>query len=152
MLNRFLLLSLAAYFFALAGCTKNAKENLNIAHVSVLAKVKGLDPALAQDTYSNGEVVRVYEALLQYHPFKRPYELEPLLAEAMPDISKDGLIYTFKIRKGVLFHDDAAFPGGKGRELKAKDFVYSLKRLADPKVQSTGWWVLEGRLKILKQE
>ena len=77
--------------------------------------------------------------------------LEPLLAEAMPTVSKDGLTYTFKIRKGIFFHDNSSFPGGKGRELTAKDFEYSLKRLADPRVHSTGFWILEGRIKGLDE-
>lgn len=65
----------------------------------------------------------------------------------MPSVSDDGLTYTFKIKKGVLFHDDAAFAGGKGRELVAEDFVYSIKRLADPKLQGLGWWLLDGKIK-----
>jgi oligopeptide transport system substrate-binding protein len=145
---RKLLAVLAA--LALVGCTKTDR-NPNILHFSSAEKIKGMDPALSQDLYSGNEVNRVYETLLEYHEFKRPYELQPLLAEAMPVISKDGLTYTFKIRKGVRFHDDAAFPEGKGREMKAKDVEYSLKRLADPRVQSTGWWVLDGRVKGLNE-
>jgi oligopeptide transport system substrate-binding protein len=135
---------------ALVGCTKSDR-NPNILHFSALEKIKGMDPALSQDLYSGNEVSRVYETLLEYHEFKRPYVLQPLLAESMPVISKDGLTYTFKVRKGVRFHDDAAFPEGKGREMKAKDVEYSLKRLADPRVQSTGWWVLDGRIKGLNE-
>jgi ABC-type transport system substrate-binding protein len=116
-----------------------------------VAKIKGFDPAISEDAYSNAEVLRVYEPLFQYHPFKRPYVLDPLLAEAMPTVSKDGLTYTIKIRKGVSFIDDPAFPNGKGRELKAQDVVYSLKRLADPRVQATGFWILEGRVKGLDE-
>ncbi len=133
-----------------AACTKRVDSNPNVVN-TVTTKIKTMDPVQAQDLYSNAEIVRVYETLMQYHPFKRPYELEPLLAEAMPEVSKDGLTYTFKVRKGVMFHDDAAFPNGKGRELKAKDFEYSLKRLADPKTQSTGFWILEGRIKGLDE-
>ena len=36
-------------------------------------------------------------------------------------------------------------------ELVAEDFVYSIKRLADPKLQSTGWWVLDGKVKGLNE-
>ncbi len=143
------LLALAS--FSLSACTKKHDANPNIYHFVNIAKVKGMDPAGAEDLYSNYEIVRVYEALLQYHPFKRPYVLEPLLAEAMPTISKDGLTYTFKIRKGVFFHDDPAFPEGKGRELKAQDFVYSFLRLADPRTLSTGFWIFEGRIKGLDE-
>ena len=106
---------------------------------------------MSDDLYSNREIAKIYEGLLAYHWLKMPYELIPNLAEAMPEVSKDGLTYTFKIRKGVLFQDDAAFPGGKGRELEASDFVYSLKRLADSKNQATGWWVLDGKLKGLNE-
>jgi ABC-type transport system substrate-binding protein len=37
--------------------------------------------------------------------------------------------------------DDPCFPGGKGREVTAKDFVYSFKRLIDPKISSDGDWI-----------
>lgn len=137
---------LALVFFAVS-CTKKAEQNPNILNIATTNKIKGMDPAGAQDLYSSNEIMRVYEGLLQYHPFKRPYVLEPLLAESLPQISKNGMVYTFKIRKGVKFHDDAAFPDGKGREVTAHDFVYSFKRLADPRVASTGWWIFEGRIK-----
>jgi ABC-type transport system substrate-binding protein len=38
-----------------------------------------------------------------------------------------------------LFQDDKCFPGGKGRELKARDFVYALKRVANIKNLSENW-------------
>ena len=69
----------------------------------------------------------------------------------MPTVSSDGLTYTFKIKKGVVFQDDVAFEGGKGRELVAEDFVYSIKRLADPKLQALGWWILDGKIKGLNE-
>lgn len=135
----------------LGACTKRTEQNPNFLNLATTQKIKGMDPAGAQDLYSSSEIMRVYEQLLQYHPLKRPYELEPLLAESMPTVSKNGLVYTFKIRKGVRFHDDPAFPEGKGREVTAKDFEYSLKRLADPRVQATGWWILENRIKGLDE-
>ena len=74
-----------------------------------------MDPIYANDRYSSNEIARVYEGLLEYHYLKRPYTLVPNLAAEMPIVSKDGLTYTFKIRPGVFFHDDPAFPNGKGR-------------------------------------
>lgn len=132
-----------------AGCTKKTDLSRKVLNISVGADIKGMDPIFANDAYSGGEVARVYEGLLEYHYLKRPYTLVPNLAESLPAVSNNGLTYTFKIRKGVLFHDDAAFEGGKGRELTAADFVYSVKRLADPKLQALGWWVLKGRIKGL---
>jgi ABC-type transport system substrate-binding protein len=88
-----------------------------------------------------------YEGLLEYNYLKRePHELVPLLADGMPQVSKDGLTYTFKIKKGVKFMDNASFPEGKGRELKAKDFVYSFLRIADPHANSPAFWLFDGHI------
>jgi ABC-type transport system substrate-binding protein len=66
----------------------------------------------------------------------------------MPSISKDGKVITFKLKQGVVFHDDPCFKAtnGKGRELVAEDFIYSWKRLADTKVASDGWWIFDGKI------
>ncbi len=130
-------------------CSKKEVEKGKVLNLTVTAKVKGMDPIYANDLYSNNEVARVYEGLLEYHYLKRPYTLIPNLAEKLPEVSDNGLTYTFKIKKGVLFHDDPAFKDGKGRELTADDFVYSIKRLADPKLQALGWWLLDGKIKGL---
>ena len=139
----------AGILLGAGACTKkHAAENpnLKVLRFASIAKFKGMDPINTSDQYSSDEVNRVYETLFQYHFLKRPYELETLLAEAMPEVAKDKLTYTIKIRAGVRFQDDAAFPDGKGRELEAKDFIFSWLRLADPKTQSSGWWILEGRI------
>jgi len=112
-------------------------------------KIKGLDPAQADDWYTARQVAKVYEGLLSYHYLKRPLELVPNLATAKPTVSEDGCVYTFTIREGVKFHDDACFPERKGRELVAEDFVYSIKRVADPKVQSPWFGILAGKIKGL---
>lgn len=130
----------------LTGCTKKRNYSKKVLELNVSAKVKGLDPVNAGDTYSSKEISRVYEGLLEYSYLERPYKLQPNLAAAMPTVSEDGLTYTFKIKKGVMFHDNKCFPGGKGRELKANDFVYSIKRMADLKNNSTGWWLLDGKI------
>lgn len=138
----------------LAGCSGGGSvDKTNTFYAYEPAKIKGMDPAFADDLYSGTEVMRVYEGLLQYHYLKRPYELIPALAEEMPKISKDGKIFTFKLKKGVLFQDDAAFKatGGKGREVIAEDFVYSFKRIADAKLNSPMWWLFDGKIEGLNE-
>ena len=127
-------------------CSKRGAEEGKVLNLTTGAEVKGMDPIYTNDGPSVDEVARVYEGLLQYHYLKRPYELIPNLADGMPLISKDGRVYKFKIKKGVYFHHDKIFPEGKGRELKASDFVYSIKRLADPKLQSRGFWTIDKKI------
>lgn len=145
---------IAALLVAFVGtaCTPKAKDDQGKVFRPVsIAKIRGLDPIYAEDRYASNEVMRVYEGLLTYHPFKRPYELEPLLAAEMPKISNGGLTYTVKLRQGVLFHDDPAFPDGKGREFVASDVDYHFRRIADIKTNSTSWWILDGRIKGLNE-
>ncbi len=127
-------------------CKKKMSFDEKVLYQVASAKIQGFDPVFASDAYSSQAVGKVYESLYQYHYLKRPYTLVPNLASAMPEVSEDGLTYKIPLKKGVLFHNDECFPNGKGREMKASDVAYSIRRLADPKLQSTGWWLLENKV------
>jgi ABC-type transport system substrate-binding protein len=111
------------------------------------SRIRGLDPAVSGEVSSSLAISRIYEGLLQYDYLARPYKVVPLLAESLPEISTNGLVYTFRIRKGIYFQDDPCFPGGQGRELVAQDFVYSILRVADVKNVSSGFWAFNNRIK-----
>lgn len=105
-----------------------------------------LDPVQSGTAYSNLIVVNVFDTLYAYRYLARPYVLKPNLAEALPEISADGLVYTIRLRRGVRFADDPAFADGRGREVVAADVVYSLKRHFDPATRSQGAWLWQGRI------
>ncbi|MEJ2400384.1 MAG: ABC transporter substrate-binding protein [Xanthomonadales bacterium] len=107
---------------------------------------RSLDPAQASSVYAKMLAVNLFDTLYRYKYLARPYELAPNLAEDMPQVSADGLIYTIRIRPGVRFIDDAAFPEGQGREVRAQDFVYSIKRHFDPSMRAQGAWLWQGRI------
>ncbi|MBN1676856.1 MAG: ABC transporter substrate-binding protein [Kiritimatiellae bacterium] len=142
---------LAATLAGLAGC-RHATPRESYPGAMVLygttARIRGFDPVKAGDVASANAIGKIYEGLLEYAYLARPYRVKPLLAEALPQISEDGLTYTFTLRSGLYFQDDPCFTGtkGKGRELVAEDFVYSIKRVADMKTESTGWWVFNDRI------
>ncbi len=110
-----------------------------------------LDPAQAATIYANFIVINLYDTLYRYQYLARPYQLQPNLAEALPEVSEDGLKMTIRIKKGVSFIDDPAFEGGIGRELKASDFVYSIKRHFDPDTRAQGAWLWQDRIVGLDQ-
>lgn len=103
---------------------------------------KSLDPAEGSTTYDNMACAQVYETLLTYK-YSDPYVLEPLLLVDMPTSPDSGKTWQFRLKEGVMFHDDECFPGGKGRELVTEDVFYSLKRLADDENQLKNWWLLK---------
>ena len=105
-----------------------------------------LDPAQASNIYAKFLVVNLFDTLYRYKYLARPYELVPNLAEGMPQVSADGLIYTIRIKPGVHFIDEPSFPDGIGRAVRAKDFVYSIKRQFDPATRAQGSWLWQGRI------
>lgn len=134
---------------ALAGCSgpEGGGSSNDSVFYGQTARIRGFDPARSGDVASSVAIARIYEGLLQYSYLKRPYQVEPNLAAEMPAVSRDGLTYTFRVRKGIFFQDDPCFgPDGKGRELNAADFVYSIKRVADVKNQSPGYWAFNDRI------
>jgi ABC-type transport system substrate-binding protein len=109
-------------------------------------RIRGFDPVTASDVYAVAAINKVSEGLYEFEYLARPYQVRPMLAESLPEISPDRLTYTIHLKKGVRFADDPCFRGGKGRELTAEDFVYSWKRLADTRNRSTRYFSLEGRI------
>jgi len=103
------------------------------------SKIRGLDPQDIGDTTSASVAGQIFETLYTYAYLERPYRLVPQLAAGMPEIGPDGLSFTVPVRPGVFFADDPCFPGGRGRELVAEDFVYAWKRMADLHNRSTNY-------------
>lgn len=97
------------------------------------ANIKSLDPAEVNDTQGDAIANQIYECLYNYKYGVQPYELFPELAAEMPHYSADNKTVTVKIRPGIHFYDPdkVVFPDGIGPEVKAQDFVYSWKRVAN---------------------
>ena len=86
-----------------SGLSRKAQDNL---FYGVASEPIGLDPALVDDNDSSNVNSNIYETLLKYK--NDSIDLEPGLAQSWT-ISDDGLTYTFKLRKGVKFHDGTDF-------------------------------------------
>ena len=108
-----------------------------------------LDPAQAASIYANFIAVNLYDTLFRYKYLARPYRLQPNLAASMPEISEDGLRIIIRIKQGVHFIDDPVFDGAVGREVRAQDFVYSIKRHFDPSTRAQGAWLWQNRIEGL---
>ena len=104
----------------------NAKSGGNIT-VTYKDDVATLDPAIGYDWQNWSMIKSLYDGLMDYEPGTT--ELRPGLAESY-EISDDGMVFTFKLRDGVQFHN--------GRVMTADDVKYSLDRVTNPKTQSPG--------------
>jgi oligopeptide transport system substrate-binding protein len=88
---------------------------------------KTLDPALSTDIYAVTIIQQIFDGLVQ---FDNNLNIIPAIAKSWK-ISHDKLTYTFYLREGVKFHN--------GREVTAKDFVYSFTRILDPETKSSSF-------------
>lgn len=172
----------------LAGCEDRVWNNpypfddprANTLYFAFTEHPKHLDPAQSYTDVEWRFICQIYEPPLQYNYLKRPYVLEPLTAESMPEIryfdaddkplneNADAAIvayseYWIRLKPGIYYQPHPAFAKdaeGKSRylnltpedarryrvltdfketgtkELVAEDYVYQIKRLAEPRLAS----------------
>jgi peptide/nickel transport system substrate-binding protein len=82
---------------------------------------RNLYPLNITEVVSHRIANQVYEGLVKLN--QNDLSVIPALAEKW-EKNADATQWTFFLRKGVKFHDDPCFDGGKGREVTAKDFKY----------------------------
>lgn len=86
--------------------------------VALGSEPDNLDPMLSAATDTASVMMNVFEGLMG---FNEKGEFIPAIAESYT-ISEDELTYTFKIKKGIKFHD--------GKDCTAKDVKYTYEKLA----------------------
>ena len=115
----------------MAGAQELAKDQvLKIAFDA--GDAKNLDPHRATTTVDRSTMDPIFNGLVRY-PHGNQVDVEPDLAESW-ETSADGKTWTFKLRKGVMFHPFPKQPNGY--ELTSDDVVYSLQRAANPDFSS----------------
>src|SRR4029077_15245474 len=98
--------ALAVLVLLIAGTGPSHGQAASTLVVGLVAEPVLLDPAQVTDLNSNRVGRRVVETLVAFAD--ESTHIVPGLAESWT-ISKDGLNYTFKLRKGIAFHDGTPF-------------------------------------------
>ncbi len=101
------------------------------------------DPQKISDVYSSIVNKGMFDPPLRYDHLARPAKLVPNTLTGMPEVSADYKTFTLRVRPGIYFDNHEAF-GGKKRELTAEDYIYTLKRVLDPKLSAPILAELEG--------
>ena len=124
------------------GCGPAEKSDKKVFYYNESDGIATLDPAFAKNRSIIWAVHQLYSTLVETDNQLR---IVPCLASSW-EVSADRRTWTFHLRRDVFFHEDAAFPGGKGRRLVAGDIVYSFNRLLDPMTASSGAWIFHDRI------
>ncbi|MFZ5907158.1 MAG: ABC transporter substrate-binding protein [Nitrospirota bacterium] len=90
-----------------------------------------LDPAFIVDVNGGAIAAKLFNGLVKVG---QDLSLKPDIAEYWR-VSRDGLQYTFSLRRGVMFSN--------GRPVTARDFQYSFERVLHPESRSPLTWVFE---------
>src|SRR6476661_570612 len=114
-------------FLPVASCYNSEQKDTGIFHYNEQTGIASLDPAFAKNQSVMWPVHQLFNTVVETDD---SLHIIPSVAKRWT-ISADRLVFTFYLRDDVFFHDDGAFPGGKGRKMTARDVEYSLYRIMD---------------------
>ena len=148
----FPLLSFLLALLLLPGCSGDSakpESESRILHTCLNKILATLDPALAADTACQYMTAAFYDTPLQYSFTARPYRLEPSMLAELPKIEKGSTVFVCRLRDDLYFQPGECFPGNRREERKitSKDVVFSILRLADTRLKSSGYWLIRGKVK-----
>ena len=128
---------LGVYLFLLGSCSapSNVEKAIDekILHFGLGSEPQYLDPHLANSVSAHNVIIALIEGLVSEDP--KTLKPVPGVAEKW-DISEDGLVYTFHLRKNAKWSN--------GDPVTAHDFVYSYKRILNPELASQYASMLHG--------
>ncbi|MGB3161031.1 MAG: peptide ABC transporter substrate-binding protein [Carnobacterium sp.] len=136
------LLLLAALFLILGGCATNTKDNnttnskkeKQVLNLAADSEMDTMDTTISTTNFT--PMNNVFEGLISY-------DLSGKLiggnAKELPEVSEDGLVYTFDIREEANWSN--------GTPVTAADYLYAWKRMVDPANGSGYAYLFSGILK-----
>ncbi|HLP14286.1 MAG TPA: ABC transporter substrate-binding protein [Flavobacteriales bacterium] len=98
-------------------------------------------------------IIDAPSARVAYQIYEGPLKFDPATLNAVPGLcesvtpNETATVFTLKLRKGAMFHDDECFKDGKGREVKAKDFKYCFDRLCSFSGTNQLYYLFQKRVK-----
>ena len=119
MIHMLTLASLLVVLLAAPGAALSAGKDFVI---GLWGDATALNPVVATDSISYITEWPIFDSLLE---LDQGLNVKPLLAESW-EASRDGLTYTFKLKKGVTWHD--------GKPFTARDVAFTFYSVLNPKV------------------
>ncbi|NNC84912.1 MAG: ABC transporter substrate-binding protein [Bacteroidia bacterium] len=134
-----LFLCLFSLMLMLSCGTKHNDGGKSVFRFNLAEGITSLDPAFARSQTNIWACNQLYNGLVQFDKYLK---VQPSIAKSW-SIDDDAKRYTFTLRQDVFFHPHKLFGEENSRAVVADDFVYSLKRILDPKTVSPGAWIFQ---------
>lgn len=116
--------------------TAGSSSEEQVLNIIESAELPNMDSAKSTDVVSGTVLNNVNEGLYRQNPDN---ELELAMASEEPEVSEDGLTYTFKIREDAVWSN--------GDPVTADDFIYAWARLATPETAAEYSYMIDGVVK-----
>ncbi|MBV6478323.1 MAG: Oligopeptide-binding protein AppA [Ignavibacteria bacterium] len=87
-----------------------------------MADAEKLNPVVTNDASAQGIYIYIFEPLIDVD--RETYEIKPIIAKSVPQISDDHLSYTFELKDDVKFSD--------GKPLTGEDVIFTIKTIVNP--------------------
>lgn len=124
----------------MSGCHGLSEDDSTVFRYNESANLSSLDPAHARSLEPMWATDQLFDGLVELTP---ELEVKPLVAKSFY-VDETGMRWTFILRDDVYFPAVEGVPGlESGRRVVAEDVVFSLNRIRDPKVASSGRWILD---------
>lgn len=123
--------------------TKGGKFYGGVFNANETEELRSLFPLSMTQAAAHHICAQVYEGLVRFD--QRDLSVIPSLAESWT-VDPTGTIYTFNLRKGIFFHDDTCFSGGKGREFTAQDVRTCYTALCSFGEMNQMFWLFQDRI------
>ena len=141
------LMALTLAVTSLAGCGGSKKDadqaNRQVLRFATNSIIVGMNPMKSSSIPDSSNYAKTQEPVVRHTAISdTEAEYRPGAAESW-DVSEDGKTYTFHFRKGMTWSD--------GEPFTAKDFDYTLKKMADPETGAQNAWLYEGLIKNWSQ-
>lgn len=114
--------------FVIMSCNKSDESIVvnNVLRINEAQYPPTLNPKHINDVVSSRIIMQVFEGLVKYDV--KHMTVIPAIAKSWL-VDSSETVYTFTLRKDAYFHDNNCFKEGKGRQIKAQDFVYTFEQL-----------------------
>ncbi|WP_044238223.1 ABC transporter substrate-binding protein [Flexithrix dorotheae] len=125
--------------------TKGDKYYGGVFRLNESEYIKNLFPLSIIDVYSYRVASQIYEGLFKFNP-EDITDVKTCLIDSY-EVNPEKTEYTFKLRKGIFFHDDECFENNKGRELTSEDIRYCFTKLCTEDRKNQSFNLFDGIVK-----
>lgn len=108
----------------------------NVLKITASADIPSMDIITATDLVSFTAMNNVFEGL---YTLDLKGQVVPATAKKMPEVSEDGLTYTFTIRKDAIWSN--------GDPVTSQDYVYTWRRMVNPTLAAGYSYMYDGLIK-----